>query len=595
MSRRSSTGPGTQQHSRNSSPASSVLSEDEPDIVGNEKLVSKITRALDHLAHGRSQRAMVNIGQINREFTEQVRSEELANLREAMWPEVRRLIQDSRDEGDTRDTSSRFIIKAYDGSRNPPVDTATLEKASKYMKELLDGVVDRKTLVKSDDQALTLLRLSNMVAETYHLAPQQQIDLILSMLPEGTLKAIIADSRDEGLPSVFHRVLITNETSESVHTLTNKLLNWHLKSGPEAGPSIDELQGLLRQLLPLTSNKDYNKKEFLSALLGKIESSVSGDLRERVTGLKQQLARSRIARPTPYYIDLILGWTMRAHPSNFRGKQRTEIIYHSPSLRRPPPGRRVSKRGTWGFRRRPPPPPRQYQRQVRQLGVNESSDIPRSRDIALQNKQSVNFQSGPRTDYRPRPFQGPVSRPPIIRPSNGGQFPANYGRSSRPETSNGGSPPCSIHPTSNHTESECRTRRQAWGPAKLPTTETGQYVPPYPEGARIYLDRGGRMLHPDVEKHFAGACYRCGMRSHLARNCFAYDGRAPNSHGICSTCRRGFHIECKFPGSTNGTKFISRGVKSLRIHQREPSPKTVNYNYYLQSEIVGKEEDPPKN
>lgn len=558
--------------------------------MGSERLISKLTRAMDHLAHGRAQRAMVNIGQINREFTDQVRTEEMANLREAIWPEVRRLIQDTRDEHDPQDTSSRFIIKAYDGSRNSPVNTATLEKASKYMKELLDGVVNRQTLVKSDDQALTLLRLSNMVAESYHLAPQQQIDLILSMLPEGNLKAIIADSRDEGLPSVFHRVLITNETSESVHTLTNKLLDWHLLPGQAAGNSIDELQGLLRQLLPLTSNKDYNKKEFLAALLGKIESSVSGDLRERITGLKQQLARSRMAKPTPYYIDLILGWATRAHPSNFKGKQKTEVIYHSPSLRRPPPGRRGARRGGWGFRGRPPPP-RRYTRQVRQVGVEDRA--PPTQNMPPPRQFSSNFQPRPSGNFRPRPTFGQQPRPPIGRQSNGYGQSGFYNRSRNFRSGNGSVPTqrCSLHPMGVHTNAECRVRRQSEGGQRTNSTDLDQYVDAFPEGRRIYLDKGGRMLHPDVERHFSGACYRCGMKTHLARNCFTYDERAPNSHGLCHACRRGFHIECRYPGPVIKTGPAVKEVKVLRLGRRERQPKTINYNYYLQSEAVREEGD----
>ena len=593
MSRRNSETNVSQPPTRNPSPASSILSDEEPDIVGQERMVSKIARAMDHLAHGRVQRAMVNIGQINREFTDQVRSEELANLREALWPEVRRLIQDTRNESDPHDASSRFIIKAYDGSKNRPVDTDTFQKASKYMKELLEGVVNRQQLTQSNDQALTLLRLSNMVAESYKLAPAQQIDLILSMLPEGNLKAIIADSRDEGLPSVFHRVLITNEASESVHSLTNRLLNWHLKPGQNAGQSIDNLQGLLRQLLPLTSNKDYNKKEFLSALLGKIESSVSGDLRERVTGLKQQLARSRMARPTPYYIDLVLGWATRAHPSNFKGKQKEEIIYHAPSLRRPPPGRRGSRGRIWGYRRRtPPPPPRRYQRQVRQVEVggnptNQIKQFAGNGPAALNTGQNSpsGFQQRPSRNFMPR--QGPPR-------ASYNQYQQNNGRPFRPPLGQS-RPRCSIHPSGNHTDAECRVRRGEWGRGRPQNTDLNLYVPPYPEDKQIYLDRGGRRLHPNVESHFAGACYRCGMKNHLAKNCFAYDARAPNSHGLCGVCRRGFHVECKYPGPTFKSSGGPKEVKTLEIESLSRPAGTVNYNYYLQSDAILSEKDHPKN
>ena len=148
-----------------------------------------------------------------------------------------------------------------------------------------------------------------------------------------------------------------------------------------------------------------------------MESSTQGNLRQRVTNLKTQLAQSRLLKPSAYYIDIVISWATNADPGDFLDNQNKFKVYPVPPFRgRERPSRpRQQQRGN----RRP-----NQKRFVRQVEI-----IPSVQQV----KQIEHTWQPPIVQAR-QVLQQPVERPPE---------PAK----------------CKLHPKGNHTDKECRSQQ----------------------------------------------------------------------------------------------------------------------------------------
>jgi len=70
-----------------------------------------------------------------------------------------------------------------------------------------------------------------------------------------------------------------------------------------------------------------------------------------------------------------------------------------------------------------------------------------------------------------------------------------------------------------------------------------RYVQPWPQG-KPYRNASGNKLTREIESHFRGYCFRCGIAGHNADNCRIYTDKTPVLT-LCTTCNSGFHRQCK--------------------------------------------------
>jgi len=70
-----------------------------------------------------------------------------------------------------------------------------------------------------------------------------------------------------------------------------------------------------------------------------------------------------------------------------------------------------------------------------------------------------------------------------------------------------------------------------------------RYVQPWPQG-KPYRNSSGNKLTRELEEHFRGFCFRCGIAGHNANNCRIYSDKTPVLT-LCDICNSGFHRQCK--------------------------------------------------
>ena len=76
--------------------------------------------------------------------------------------------------------------------------------------------------------------------------------------------------------------------------------------------------------------------------------------------------------------------------------------------------------------------------------------------------------------------------------------------------------------------------------------KSGNCAEPFPMNKPTKI-AGTNNYSPEVNEHFKGRCYKCGFRSHSAKDCMTYkDSEVPIAVDICKSCRRGFHVKCLF-------------------------------------------------
>ena len=73
-----------------------------------------------------------------------------------------------------------------------------------------------------------------------------------------------------------------------------------------------------------------------------------------------------------------------------------------------------------------------------------------------------------------------------------------------------------------------------------PTPFDKHYIPAWPPDKPVLQ---GKQITAEVIRHFAGACTKCGGKTHLSHQCWRYENEA-DSWTICELCRKGFHTVC---------------------------------------------------
>ena len=69
------------------------------------------------------------------------------------------------------------------------------------------------------------------------------------------------------------------------------------------------------------------------------------------------------------------------------------------------------------------------------------------------------------------------------------------------------------------------------------------FVEPWPMG-KSYLSKSGNQLSKEIELHFSGFCFKCGLNNHLAGDCRIYAEKG-TILTLCTICRGGFHEKCR--------------------------------------------------
>jgi len=69
------------------------------------------------------------------------------------------------------------------------------------------------------------------------------------------------------------------------------------------------------------------------------------------------------------------------------------------------------------------------------------------------------------------------------------------------------------------------------------------FVKPWPEG-KPYLNKSGNQVSKEFEDWFLGHCYKCGHKSHSARDCRTYPEKS-TMLSVCNRCGQGLHEVCR--------------------------------------------------
>ncbi len=103
-------------------------------------------------------------------------------------------------------------------------------------------------------------------------------------------------------------------------------------------------------------------------------------------------------------------------------------------------------------------------------------------------------------------------------------------------------------------------------------------VTPWPEH-KEYISKSGNALNDEINRHFNGYCYRCGLNNHSASYCKTYD-RQKIILTLCNLCRSGFHDVCyhpsfRFLSGGGGGQDLSSGYNTRSVTPA-PSVKSVS-------------------
>ncbi len=94
-------------------------------------------------------------------------------------------------------------------------------------------------------------------------------------------------------------------------------------------------------------------------------------------------------------------------------------------------------------------------------------------------------------------------------------------------------------------------------------------VTPWPEH-KEYISKSGNVLNDEINRHFYGFCFRCGLNNHSASYCKTYD-RQKIILTLCNLCRSGFHEVCLHPsfrflsGGGGGQDLMSSGYNTRSV------------------------------
>ena len=69
------------------------------------------------------------------------------------------------------------------------------------------------------------------------------------------------------------------------------------------------------------------------------------------------------------------------------------------------------------------------------------------------------------------------------------------------------------------------------------------FVKPWDSKIPYHNSKSANGLSKSINDHFRDFCYKCGHRSHKAKDCKIYNG--PIVMDLCSKCYQGFHEKCK--------------------------------------------------
>jgi hypothetical protein len=102
------------------------------------------------------------------------------------------------------------------------------------------------------------------------------------------------------------------------------------------------------------------------------------------------------------------------------------------------------------------------------------------------------------------------------------------------------------------------------------------FVRPWPENTP-YLSKNGNCLSKEIEKHFADFCHKCGHSSHNASQCLTYKDKG-TILTLCGTCRQGFHDTCRSRRADLQNEKVLKEVKKL-LKKSDGAPTYVFPQY----------------
>ena len=100
------------------------------------------------------------------------------------------------------------------------------------------------------------------------------------------------------------------------------------------------------------------------------------------------------------------------------------------------------------------------------------------------------------------------------------------------------------------------------------------FVEPWPAG-KNYLDTSGNQLSNEIETHFKGFCFRCGMNNHFASNCRIYKEKETILN-LCTVCFSGFHLLCR------NFKFVNQDGTPKNLFNNQ---KNQRMGYFMNAEV----------
>lgn len=377
------------------------------------------------------------------------------------------------------------------------------------------------------DFLLEICGHSNAVASNYGLTQDQQRLLILSVIPSThVLSKELAMLED--LRQVFKFANMQSSIVQTRAEVEAKIESWKLDSSSTRG--LSESLSELKILIVESEQMDYARID-VQALFALMVKRIK---RERLTAF----ARRKL--------DEFL-YELRSNSDQL------ELLYHLQTILRnsQPTQRPMQVHAISASTQEMPKLPYHYSipvsdSQIQQVGDSRAAQPRRSRDNGNSNgnshgnkgkakKQQNRGRSGNRSDNRPR------------------------------------------------SQSRARNRSQSrgrWGGQRQRTRSRPRLksVDPWPAN-KPYLSKNGNKLSQELDTHFDGFCYKCGLNNHQSEDCKRYPEKV-TILTLCNKCFSGFHNSCKHPlykgqQSQDGNGLSAPAVKFLS--QTKSTPPTITY------------------